>query len=77
MKRTVRLSPLTVVISLLIGAALAGLVGALLAIPAAGITQILVREFVPGFRQADSAHPTGEREDQSQGGPEHRSIELD
>jgi len=77
MKRTVRLSPLTVVISLLIGAALAGLVGALLAIPAAGITQVLVREFVPGFRQADSARPIGERGEQGRRGPEHRPIELD
>src|SRR5262249_36581305 len=50
--RTVRLNPLTVLIALLIAADLAGLVGALLAIPAAGIVQILLRESVPAFRPA-------------------------
>lgn len=49
MKRTVRLNPLTVLISVLLAAELGGLVGALLAIPAAGIVQILLREFVPAF----------------------------
>ncbi|MFC7549895.1 AI-2E family transporter [Plantactinospora sp. GCM10030261] len=42
--RIVRLSPLTVLISVLIAADLAGIVGALLAIPAASIIGILVRE---------------------------------
>ncbi|SBT41485.1 AI-2E family transporter [Micromonospora narathiwatensis] len=47
MSRAVRLNPLAVLISVLLGAELAGLVGALLAIPAAGIVQILLREFTP------------------------------
>jgi predicted PurR-regulated permease PerM len=44
-----------VLVSVLIAAELGGLVGALLAIPVAGIVQILVREFVPAGQQAGSA----------------------
>jgi predicted PurR-regulated permease PerM len=55
MSHAVRLNPLTVLVSVLIAAELGGLVGALLAIPAAGIVQILVREFVPAGQQAGSA----------------------
>ncbi|WP_254910187.1 AI-2E family transporter [Micromonospora sp. NBS 11-29] len=51
MARAVRLSPLTVLLSVLLAAELAGLVGALLAIPAAGVAQVLLREFVPAGRQ--------------------------
>ncbi|MFJ6198893.1 AI-2E family transporter [Micromonospora sp. NPDC092111] len=58
MSRAVRLNPLTVLVSVLIAAELAGLVGALLAIPAAGIVQLLLREFVPGRRRAPTG-PTG------------------
>ncbi|MFE9656864.1 AI-2E family transporter [Micromonospora sp. NPDC006431] len=47
MSRAVRLNPLTVLVSVLLAAALGGLLGALLAIPAAGIAQILLREFTP------------------------------
>lgn len=54
MSHAVRLNPLTVLVSVLIAAELGGLVGALLAIPAAGIAQILLREFVPAGRQAAS-----------------------
>ncbi|MCW3841348.1 AI-2E family transporter [Micromonospora yasonensis] len=52
MSRAVRLNPLTVLVSGLLAANLAGLLGALLAIPAAGIGQILLHEFVPGGRRA-------------------------
>ena len=44
--RTVRLSPLVVLISVLIGAELAGILGALAAIPVAGIVQAVGREFL-------------------------------
>ncbi|OZV83689.1 AI-2E family transporter [Micromonospora echinospora] len=44
MARAVRLNPLTVLVSVLLAAELAGLLGALLAIPAAGILQVLLRE---------------------------------
>lgn len=42
--RTVELSPLTVMISVLVGAELAGVFGALSAIPVAGTIQVLVRD---------------------------------
>ncbi len=44
-KRTVSLHPLLVIVSVLIGASLVGIVGALLAIPAAAIVQIFVRDW--------------------------------
>jgi predicted PurR-regulated permease PerM len=44
MSRTVKLSPLSVLVSLLIGVQLFGLVGALLAIPAAGIIHVIGAE---------------------------------
>jgi predicted PurR-regulated permease PerM len=44
--RTVALSPLVVLISVLIGAELAGVLGALAAIPVAGIVQAIGREFL-------------------------------
>ncbi|NBE83175.1 AI-2E family transporter [Micromonospora rubida] len=47
MARAVRLNPLTVLVSALFAAELAGLIGALLAIPVAGIGQLLLREFGP------------------------------
>jgi predicted PurR-regulated permease PerM len=62
--RTVRLSPLVVLVSVLIAANLAGIIGALLAIPGAGIVQVLLREYVPAFRPHDTpaavAAPTGD-----------------
>lgn len=45
--RVVRLNPLTVLVSLLIAADLAGIVGALLAIPAAGVIKVVIREWRP------------------------------
>jgi predicted PurR-regulated permease PerM len=42
--RTVQLSPLTVLISVLVGAELAGILGALAAIPVAGAIQVLIRD---------------------------------
>ena len=44
LSRTVKLNPLTVLISILIAVELAGILGALLAIPVAGITQVIVRD---------------------------------
>ena len=44
MSRTVRLSPLWVLLSVLIGARLGGIVGALFAIPTAGTIQVVARE---------------------------------
>jgi predicted PurR-regulated permease PerM len=44
MSRTVRLNPLWVILSVLVGAELAGIAGALLAIPAAGAIQVILRD---------------------------------
>ena len=44
--RTVQLSPLVVLMSVLIGAELAGILGALAAIPVAGTIQVLVRDML-------------------------------
>jgi predicted PurR-regulated permease PerM len=51
--RTVQLSPLVVLISVLIGAELAGILGALAAIPVAGMVQSIGREFLA--RRAETA----------------------
>jgi predicted PurR-regulated permease PerM len=50
--RTVQLSPLTVLIAILIGAELVGILGALAAIPVAGIIQAIVREIALWRREA-------------------------
>ena len=59
MSRAVRLNPLTVLVSVLVAAELAGLVGALLAIPAAGIGQVLLREFAPAGQRSVPSPATG------------------
>jgi predicted PurR-regulated permease PerM len=46
MSRTVDVNPLTVLVSVLVGVELFGFLGALLAIPAAGIIQVVVRNLV-------------------------------
>jgi predicted PurR-regulated permease PerM len=56
--RTVQLSPLTVLIAILIGAELIGILGALAAIPVAGIIQAIVREVVR-WRRESIAVPGG------------------
>ena len=53
--RTVQLSPLTVLISVLIGAELAGVLGALAAIPVAGALQVVIRDHLRHRRLADEA----------------------
>ncbi len=50
--RTVKLSPLVVLISVLIGAALAGILGALAAIPVAGSIQVIARDALAARRTA-------------------------
>jgi predicted PurR-regulated permease PerM len=49
--RTVQLSPLAVLISVLIGAKLAGILGALGAIPVAGAIQVILLEWQRGRRE--------------------------
>jgi len=50
--RTVQLSPLTVLIAILIGAELVGILGALAAIPVAGIVQAIFREIARWRRES-------------------------
>ncbi|WP_410809488.1 AI-2E family transporter [Micromonospora sp. 067-2] len=57
LSRAVRLNPLTVLVSVLLAAELAGLLGALLAIPAAGIVQTLLREYGPSRLRATPPTP--------------------
>jgi predicted PurR-regulated permease PerM len=54
--RTVQLSPLVVLISVLIGAQLAGVLGALAAIPVAGSLQVIFRDWL---RQRRGEEPAG------------------
>ena len=48
--RTVQLSALAVIVSVLVGAELAGILGALAAIPVAGTLQVLIRDQVANRR---------------------------
>ena len=54
--RTVQLSPLAVLIAVLIGAAIAGILGALAAIPVAGTLQVLIRDWL-AHRRASLIEP--------------------
>jgi predicted PurR-regulated permease PerM len=53
--RTVQLSPLAVLVSVLIGAELAGILGALAAIPVAGALQVLIRDSLAARRAAQQS----------------------
>jgi predicted PurR-regulated permease PerM len=55
--RTVQLSPLAILISVLIGAELAGVIGALAAIPVAGTIQVLVQFWLEERRRRRGAEP--------------------
>ncbi|HUQ38843.1 MAG TPA: AI-2E family transporter [Acidimicrobiales bacterium] len=58
MSRTVDLNPLAVLVSVLVGVELSGLLGALLAIPAAGVIQVIVRDIYDGRRGRLKDPPT-------------------
>lgn len=58
MSRTVRLNPLVVLASVLIGVELSGLLGALLAIPAAGMVKVIVRDLYDTRRGQLKPEPT-------------------
>jgi predicted PurR-regulated permease PerM len=64
LSRTVKLNPLTVLFSILVGVELAGILGALLAIPVAGIVQVIVRDVYDSRRGEIKDEPTvGEDEE--------------
>ena len=56
--RTVKLNPLAVLVAILLAAELAGILGALLAIPVAGIIQVVVRDVWDNRRDRPKQHPT-------------------
>lgn len=66
MKRAVDLSPPVVIVALMVGGTLAGIVGALLALPVAALTKILVAEFFVRKRI------DGVREENAGAGPARR-----
>jgi len=75
MAKTVRLSPLAVLVSLLCGVQLFGLLGALLAIPAAGVIQVVARDLyqerqrVKAERQAASGDGVSSGDGVASSGP--------
>ncbi len=58
MSRTVQLSALTVVVSVLVGVELFGFLGALLAIPVAGVISVVARDLYDAYRGRPKAVPT-------------------
>jgi predicted PurR-regulated permease PerM len=58
MSRTVQLSALTVLVSVLIGVELLGFLGALLAIPVAGVIHVIARDLYDGYRGRLKPEPT-------------------
>jgi predicted PurR-regulated permease PerM len=56
--RTVKLNPLTVLVAILVAVELAGILGALLAIPAAGIIQVILRDLWDHRRGQPKQQPT-------------------
>ena len=58
LSRTVKLNPLTVLVAILVGVELAGVLGALLAIPFAGIIQVVLRDVWDHRRGALKREPT-------------------
>ena len=57
-KRTVRLNPLAVIVAILLGVELLGVLGALLAIPVAGMLQVVVRDLWDHRRGRPKDEPT-------------------
>jgi predicted PurR-regulated permease PerM len=58
MARTVQINQLIVLVSILVGVELFGLLGALLAIPAAGVVQVIVRDLWDNRRNRPKDEPT-------------------
>jgi predicted PurR-regulated permease PerM len=58
LSRTVKLNPLTVLVSILVAVELAGVLGAFLAIPIAGMIQVIARDLWDHRRGAPKVEPT-------------------
>jgi predicted PurR-regulated permease PerM len=74
LSRTVRLNPLTVLISILLGVELAGILGALLAIPVAGMLQIIVRDVWDERRGRPKPEPTVGPDEVTAAEPDRRPV---
>jgi predicted PurR-regulated permease PerM len=71
--RTVSLNPLVVLVSVLLGVELAGILGALFAIPAAGVTRVIARDLWDTHRGRSKAEATvGEAEVPASLAEEHK-----
>ena len=64
LSRTVKLNPLAVLVAILVFVELAGVLGALLAIPVAGIIQVLIRDVWDHRRGALKPEPTTGEDEQ-------------
>jgi predicted PurR-regulated permease PerM len=70
--RTVKVNPLTVIVAILVGVELAGILGALLAIPVASIIQVIARDVWDHRRGRPKEEPTvGEERREALAAPEH------
>jgi predicted PurR-regulated permease PerM len=77
LSRTVQLNPLTVLIAILLAAELAGMLGALLAIPVAGMIQVIVRDVWDHRRGRLKDEPTvGEQEESLEAVPDRRNVTI-
>jgi predicted PurR-regulated permease PerM len=69
--RTVKLNPLTVIVAILVAAELAGILGALLAIPIASMIQVIVRDVWDHRRGRPKAEPTVGEDQQPASATDH------
>ena len=77
LSRTVQLNPLTVLVAILLAAELAGILGALLAIPVAGMIQVIVRDVWDHRRGRLKDEPTvGERETPVNPGKDRQNVTM-
>jgi predicted PurR-regulated permease PerM len=77
LSRTVKLNPLTVLVSILFGVEIAGILGALLAIPVAGIIQIIIRDNWDHRRGRWKSEPTIGDDEEPAPGADYRPPDAE
>jgi predicted PurR-regulated permease PerM len=77
MRNSVGISALTVIVSLLIGSALAGLAGALLAVPIAGAIQVIIMDLQAAATARDEAEKRAEQDAAEKEHLEHIIVPSD